>query len=137
MFSSRCAGEEVPGIASTDGETVSSQATITWARVAPCRSATRRRAGWSGTPVPPSGKNGTKAMPRSVQSASIRSWSAVRSSTLNLFCTATTGACASASASWTAFTLLTPRCRISPSSRISASAAKGSAIEDWLGIRRR
>ncbi len=75
VFSSRCATDEVPGISSTFGATDRVHASAICAGVRPSFAASLLTAGWPSTGLSavnaePSGKNGTNAMPCSMQASS-------------------------------------------------------------------
>ena len=66
-------GRLAPGIGITVGPSESSQASATWCGETPCASAARRTGSTSAVvsalPMPPSGDQGRKAIPRSVQAS--------------------------------------------------------------------
>ncbi|CAM5604041.1 hypothetical protein SFUMM280S_07503 [Streptomyces fumanus] len=108
---------------------VSSQARPTWEGVTPRDSATARTAGSSvtlGRPgiAPPSGKNGTQAMPSAVHSRSMSSSS--RETRLYAFCTQTMPA-GRARRSPSRVTQLRPIAPILPSSRRAVRTASWSS----------
>ena len=120
-------GRRAPGIATSAGESWSSQASATSACVAPRASAISasgppRRARVPARRGPPSGEWAITAIPSSVHRSTTAPRRARSSWTLNATSTAATGTSSSASSSWRRLTFDRPTRRASPSSRSRASA---------------
>src|SRR5690606_930604 len=126
-FSRRCATDEVPGIKRIFGERCSSHASATCIGVAPSESATACSPEDCSGVKPPSGKNGTQAIPCCASEST--SASSPRFTTLYIFCTHTTETIFCASATCEAVTLLSPIWRTSPCCCSSARVLSGAAIE--------
>ena len=113
------------------GERCSNHASATCIAVTPSESATACSPDDCRGVKPPSGKNGTYAIPCCASEST--SASSPRFTMLYMFCTHTTCTIFCASATWVAVTLLRPIWRTKPCCCNSASVARGSAIEPSAG----
>src|SRR5882724_5716428 len=130
-FSRRWATDDVPGINRMLGDRCSNQASATCIGVAPSRCATADSVDDCNGVNPPSGKNGTYAMPCLAKS-SIKA-SSFRLTKLQLFCTHTISMMACASTTWAAVTLLNPMWRINPWRLRSANTVTSLAMDPSAG----
>lgn len=108
IFSRKCATEDVPGISKIFGERCNSHASATCIGVALRFAATSESVEDCSGVKPPSGKNGTYAMPSRAKASIIAS--SARCAMLYSFCTQTISAILRASATCVGVTLLRPIC---------------------------